>query len=178
MSASEFGYEDNHLRHRIWWSCFMLDRLVAVMDSKPTRIQKENCSTELLRLEDFDMETSISSVDKTTNELCDEGLRDMADIYMARLLMCWSFDDKTPHQFAVTQKQSYEMEKTPGRIPSNSDASAIGNDYWEDEARGCNSLYTDSTAAESVATCNAEDCLKDPWTPKFDIDSYTEPLVL
>lgn len=156
----------------------MLDRLVALMDSKPTRIQKENCSTELLRLEDFDVETSISSVDKTTNESYGEGLRDMADMYMAKLLICWSFDDRTPHQFAVAQKQSYEMENTPSSIPTNSDASAIGNDYWEDEERGCNSSYTNSTAAESVATCNAVDCLNDPWTPKFNVEGYTEHLVL
>ncbi|OBT71332.1 hypothetical protein VF21_09645 [Pseudogymnoascus sp. 05NY08] len=102
----------------------------------------------------------------------------MADMYMAKLLMCWSFDDRIPHQFAVTQNQSYEMENTPSSIPSNSDASAIGNDYWTDEVRGCKSSYTDSTAAESDGTCNAADCLNDPWTPKFDIEIYTEHLVL
>ncbi|KAK6541864.1 hypothetical protein TWF694_007642 [Orbilia ellipsospora] len=38
---------------RIWWSCFMRDRLVALGMRRPTRIKDEDCDVPMLTLEDF-----------------------------------------------------------------------------------------------------------------------------
>lgn len=38
---------------RIWWSCFMRDRLVALGMRRPTRIKDEDCDVPMLNLEDF-----------------------------------------------------------------------------------------------------------------------------
>ncbi|KAJ6259700.1 hypothetical protein Dda_5338 [Drechslerella dactyloides] len=38
---------------RVWWSCFMRDRLVALGMRRPTRIKNEDCDVPMLTLEDF-----------------------------------------------------------------------------------------------------------------------------
>ncbi|KAK6529503.1 hypothetical protein TWF281_008676 [Arthrobotrys megalospora] len=42
---------------RIWWSCFMRDRLVALGMRRPTRIKDEDCDVPMLTLEDFGFST-------------------------------------------------------------------------------------------------------------------------
>jgi len=177
ISHSEITYEDKHLRRRVWWTCFMLDRLVAVMEGKPTRIWKENCCAELLRLEDFDVERPNDSIDGKNN-IWTEDLRDTAEVYMAKLFMCWSFDDKAPHQPSIVEQQTYDIINTPDTILSNSDASPIDSDYWADEVRRCASSYTGSIGTESVATCNAENCLSNLWVSEFGLGDDSELLGL
>lgn len=173
-SPSEIAYEDEPLRRRVWWTCFMLDRLVSVMEGKPARISKESCSTKMLRMEDFDVEETIDSIDGTRNEFCAEDLSEMAEVHMAKLLMCWSFDDITSHQTTIGQQQASRIITTADTILSNSDASPIGSDYWVDELRGCSSLYTDSTRTESIATCSADNCLTNIWVSEFCLGDYSE----
>ena len=42
------------LRKRIWWSCFMRDRLVALGIRRPARIRSEDFNVPMLTLDDFD----------------------------------------------------------------------------------------------------------------------------
>ncbi|KAF3931563.1 hypothetical protein ABW19_dt0208493 [Dactylella cylindrospora] len=42
---------------KIWWSCFMRDRLVALGMRRPTRIKDEDCDVPMLTLEDFGFTT-------------------------------------------------------------------------------------------------------------------------
>ncbi|KAG0127516.1 putative fungal specific transcription factor [Tuber indicum] len=42
---------------RIWWSCFMRDRLVALGMRRPTRIKSEDCDVPMLTLDDFSIDT-------------------------------------------------------------------------------------------------------------------------
>lgn len=42
------------LRKRIWWYCFMRDRLIAVSMRKPPRIRKDDYDVPMLMLEDFE----------------------------------------------------------------------------------------------------------------------------
>lgn len=44
------------LRKRIWWSCFMRDRLIALGMRRPTRIKDEDFDVPMLEPSDFDME--------------------------------------------------------------------------------------------------------------------------
>jgi hypothetical protein len=41
---------------RIWWSCYMRDRLVALGMRRPTRIKTEDCDVPMLTIEDFDID--------------------------------------------------------------------------------------------------------------------------
>jgi hypothetical protein len=60
------------LRKRIWWSCFMRDRLVALGVRRPTRIRSEDFNVPMLTLDDFD-----------TSPLADEILRFLGPLPMA-----------------------------------------------------------------------------------------------
>src|SRR6266498_697172 len=42
------------LRKRIWWSCYMRDRLIALSMRRPLLIQDEDCSVPMLMLDDFE----------------------------------------------------------------------------------------------------------------------------
>lgn len=44
---------------RIWWSCFMRDRLVALGMRRPTRIKCEDCDVPMLTLDDFSIDVSL-----------------------------------------------------------------------------------------------------------------------
>lgn len=47
---------------RIWWSCVVRDRLVALGMRRPTRIKSEHCDVPMLTLEDFDIDIDVSNI--------------------------------------------------------------------------------------------------------------------
>lgn len=46
---------EKRLRKRIWWSCFMRDRLLALGIRRPARIRSEDFTVPMLTIEDFDL---------------------------------------------------------------------------------------------------------------------------
>jgi hypothetical protein len=73
-----------HLKKRIWWSCFMRDRLVALATKSPTRIKFEDCDVPMLTMEDFEI------LDVSWNKACVSGCSFLADVKTQRdlALMC------------------------------------------------------------------------------------------
>lgn len=53
---SNLDLKRQRLWKRIWWSCFMRDRLIALGMRRPTRIKNEDFDVPILTLEDFDTE--------------------------------------------------------------------------------------------------------------------------
>jgi hypothetical protein len=53
---SNMDIQRQRLWKRIWWSCFMRDRLIALGMRRPTRIKNEDCDVPMLVLDDFDTE--------------------------------------------------------------------------------------------------------------------------
>jgi hypothetical protein len=53
---SNMDLKRQRLWKRIWWSCFMRDRLIALGMRRPTRIKNEDCDVPMLVLDDFDTE--------------------------------------------------------------------------------------------------------------------------
>ncbi|RPB20849.1 hypothetical protein L211DRAFT_870407 [Terfezia boudieri ATCC MYA-4762] len=47
---------------RVWWSCVMRDKLVALGMRRPTRIKSEDCDVPMLTLEDFDFDMDVSNI--------------------------------------------------------------------------------------------------------------------
>ncbi|KAF8462143.1 fungal-specific transcription factor domain-containing protein [Kalaharituber pfeilii] len=47
---------------RIWWSCVMRDRLVALGMRRPTRIKSEDCNVPMLTLDDFEIDMDVSNI--------------------------------------------------------------------------------------------------------------------
>ncbi|KAI5803035.1 fungal-specific transcription factor domain-containing protein [Geopyxis carbonaria] len=56
---SSMDIKRQKLWKRIWWSCYMRDRLVALGMRRPTRIKTEDCDVPMLTLSDFDIDTGI-----------------------------------------------------------------------------------------------------------------------
>lgn len=54
--TSSLDVARQRLWKKIWWSCFMRDRLVALGMRRPTRIKFEDCDVPMLTLSDFDLD--------------------------------------------------------------------------------------------------------------------------
>jgi Fungal specific transcription factor domain len=52
---SKMDHKRQRLWKRIWWSCFMRDRLVALGMRRPTRIKSEDYDVPMLTLDDFEL---------------------------------------------------------------------------------------------------------------------------
>lgn len=55
---SKMEISRKRLWKRVWWSCVMRDRLVALGMRRPTRIQEEDCEVPMLTIDDFDLDAS------------------------------------------------------------------------------------------------------------------------
>lgn len=52
---SKIDKREKQLRTKIWWSCFMRDRLLALGIRRPIRIRKKDSNVPMLTLDDFDL---------------------------------------------------------------------------------------------------------------------------
>jgi hypothetical protein len=68
-SNSTMEPKKQRLWKRIWWSCFMRDRLVALGMRRPTRIKDEDFDVPMLTLDDFEIET-LSADNLTISQDC------------------------------------------------------------------------------------------------------------
>lgn len=60
--ASHMALNEKRLWKRIWWSCFMRDRLVALGMRRPTRIRVEDHDVPMLTLDDFQLQPLSDSI--------------------------------------------------------------------------------------------------------------------
>ncbi|KAL9624405.1 MAG: hypothetical protein Q9160_001367 [Pyrenula sp. 1 TL-2023] len=54
-TRSKMGRKRQGLWKRVWWSCYMRDRLIALGMRRPLRIKDEDCDVPMLTLEDFNL---------------------------------------------------------------------------------------------------------------------------
>ncbi|KAK0973522.1 hypothetical protein LTR54_017329 [Friedmanniomyces endolithicus] len=77
---------------RIWWSCFMRDRLISLGLSRPPRIKHDDFDVPMLTLEDFEIEHvpfDSLSILKDRKILTDSGLEtDLARMCIAMAKLC------------------------------------------------------------------------------------------
>ncbi|KAI9814823.1 MAG: hypothetical protein M1827_003089 [Pycnora praestabilis] len=65
---SNMDIRRQRLWKRIWWSCFMRDRLVALGMRRPTRIKKEDYDVPMLTLDDFELEPVANDITCISSE--------------------------------------------------------------------------------------------------------------
>ncbi|KAF4869259.1 Cutinase transcription factor 1 beta [Colletotrichum siamense] len=56
-SLKAFDNSEIKLRRRLWWCCYVRDKILALGMSKPSRIKDEDHSTSMLSIHDMDLET-------------------------------------------------------------------------------------------------------------------------
>jgi len=55
-NASAMSQQQRHLRKRIWWSCLIRDRLIAIGMRRPVQINNDDFDTPMLEISDFEIE--------------------------------------------------------------------------------------------------------------------------
>lgn len=92
---------ESRLRRRIWWSCYIRDRTLALAMNRPWRIRDEDFDTPMLTLADFDLDvdqgqyqsppdadrqdaTSLAQVTVSLAQLCTQ-ISDLLDIHFSTL---------------------------------------------------------------------------------------------
>jgi hypothetical protein len=72
------------LRRRLWWTCFLRDRLIALAEGRPVRIKREDCHVPLLGVEDFDFDEKDENIGR---------VREAALLFVEAML-CWFADER------------------------------------------------------------------------------------
>ena len=89
--------KEKGLYKRVWWCCFMRDRLVSLGMSRPMRIRDEDFDVPLPTLEDFEADTLLTSADSTTSphnpfehtSLCKKETRTrLAELFIDNVKLC------------------------------------------------------------------------------------------
>ncbi|OAP55591.1 hypothetical protein AYL99_10564 [Fonsecaea erecta] len=105
-----------HLSKRIWWSCYMRDRMLALGMSRPLRINDVDFSTPLLELEDFELQnnTPDSVLHQVLEPECQQSLAEMC-ITMAKL--CVQIGMVINLHYSILPSDSYDhsVEDPTGR---------------------------------------------------------------
>lgn len=102
---STMDVKKQKLWKRIWWSCFMRDRLVALGMRRPTRIKDEDYDVPMLTLDDFEVEplaadnTTISPDCKMIRDVAMQ--RDLAYLCIAKAKLCLCISHVLSAQYSV-----------------------------------------------------------------------------
>ncbi|ESZ90862.1 hypothetical protein SBOR_8754 [Sclerotinia borealis F-4128] len=129
---------DHKLRKRVWWSCFMRDRLIALGMRRPTRVKDEDCDVPMLTEDDFEIK-ALSPRNSIISPECslirDVGAqRDLALMCISKAQLCLCISQVLMAQYSVLARQgmSTEVGSTTSSImlfPKKSESS--------DEVEGC-----------------------------------------
>ena len=93
---------------RIWWSCFMRDRLVALGMRRPTRVKDEDYDVPMLTEEDFEVgpiSDSITIIPRDCTLVRDpEAQRQLAQMCIAKAKLCLCISHVLTAQYSVLVK--------------------------------------------------------------------------
>ncbi|RPB00218.1 hypothetical protein L873DRAFT_1737164 [Choiromyces venosus 120613-1] len=96
---------------RIWWSCFMRDRLVALGMRRPTRIKSEDCDVPMLTLDDFSIDMGpdgdeedsmfLSYEERQREEMESRRQRELAILCIQKAKLCMVISQVLSAQYSV-----------------------------------------------------------------------------
>lgn len=93
---------------RIWWSCFMRDRLVALGMRRPTRVKDEDYDVPMLTEEDFEigpLSDNITIIPRDCTLVRDvESQRQLAQMCIAKAKLCLCISHVLTAQYSVLVK--------------------------------------------------------------------------
>ncbi|EJT80571.1 cutinase transcription factor 1 beta [Gaeumannomyces tritici R3-111a-1] len=101
---------------RIWWSCFMRDRLVALGMRRPTRIKDEDFDVPMLAETDFELE-ALSDENQLLSADCavvrDLGMqRELAELCIQKAKLCVLISRMLKAQYSVLIRDATKPENT------------------------------------------------------------------
>ncbi|RDW89184.1 hypothetical protein BP6252_01216 [Coleophoma cylindrospora] len=93
---------------RIWWSCFMRDRLVALGMRRPTRVKDEDYDVPMLNEEDFELMSlpdHVTIISRDCTVVRDvEAQRELAQMCIAKAKLCLCISHVLGAQYSVLVK--------------------------------------------------------------------------
>ncbi|QSZ30680.1 hypothetical protein DSL72_000238, partial [Monilinia vaccinii-corymbosi] len=96
---------DHKLRKRLWWSCFMRDRLIALGMRRPTRVKDEDCDVPMLTEDDFEikaLDPRNSIISPECSLIRDvEAQRDLALMCISKAQLCLCISQVLVAQYSV-----------------------------------------------------------------------------
>lgn len=155
------GNSKQRLRKRIWWSCLMRERLIALGMRKPIRIGKDDFDVPMLTFEDFDTTSQVSAVARAL-EPCpvlqdSEYLAQMARMCLEEAKLCLLIGRVLNSQYSTPcfARSARLTPKTSATESSEVFQCDRELEMWLEElpkdARYANSHTVDVSSAESVA---------------------------
>ncbi|KAG4034194.1 hypothetical protein MFRU_003g01670 [Monilinia fructicola] len=113
---------DHRLRKRVWWSCFMRDRLIALGMRRPTRVKDEDCDVPMLTEDDFEIKaldprnTIISSECSLIRDV--DAQRDLALMCISKAQLCLCISQVLVAQYSVLARHQGVSSEVPSTTSS------------------------------------------------------------
>lgn len=105
---SNMDPRSQRLWKRIWWSCFMRDRLVALGMRRPTRVKDEDYDVPMLTEDDFEIQAladDITIISPSCTLIRDvEAQRELAQMCIAKAKLCLCVSHVLSAQYSVLIK--------------------------------------------------------------------------
>ncbi|KAG6117480.1 Cutinase transcription factor 1 beta [Claviceps humidiphila] len=134
MSSSK-----QRLWKRIWWSCFMRDRLVALGMRRPIRIKDQDFDVPMLTESDFDiqpLQEGISVVPAECTLIRDVNMqRELAVMCISKAKLCLCISHMLKVQYSVLIRDKMKPENTTNStmmLFPNSQADNVDSVHWVD----------------------------------------------
>src|SRR3954468_4052464 len=98
---------------RIWWSCFMRDRLVALGMRRPTRVKDEDYDVPMLTEDDFETEPLSDNITIVSTKLIrnEESQRQLAQLCIAKAKLCLCVSHVLSAQYSVLIRNQGMQER-------------------------------------------------------------------
>ena len=106
------------LRKRLWWSCYMRDKEIALAMRRPTRIRDFSFATSLLELDDFDLTPfSVSVANLTSGSPISSVVirRHLATQCIEKTRLCLHISTVLNGQYSLS-KEANEVDKHPNMM--------------------------------------------------------------
>jgi hypothetical protein len=119
--------KERSLHKRVWWCCFMRDRLLSLGMSRPMRIHDGDFDVPLLTLKDFETDIHITSLDvrgcsydfPVHTSLCDKNTRtQLAEIFISNLKLCMVLGSIFSTQYSTLERPLRSQKREGGSYSS------------------------------------------------------------
>lgn len=124
--AMNISQSEKRLRRRIWWSCFIRDRLLALGIRRPARIRTEDFNVPMLELADYDLgqpvqERIVFVRESGFTSIEDDGRRQMCQMCIDLAKLCVVVGNILQTQYSIVGTNS-EGLKNMAVLPKQSKA--------------------------------------------------------
>ncbi|KAH0438402.1 cutinase transcription factor 1 beta [Colletotrichum camelliae] len=117
-SLKDFDTAEIRLRRRLWWCCYVRDKILALGMSKPSRIKDEDHDTSMLSIHDMDLETLKTQ--RTIFGLIQLGPYDHVELVESAELCV----QKT--RLSMLMHRILQLQQSPGRRHNSSLQGTVG----------------------------------------------------